>query len=71
MDQSRNLAVGEVNSNQMQGSGSRRTSQEMLLRRADELRREALGLEALARAIPVNLGPEADLALWRLMVQRR
>ena len=63
MDQSANLAVQE--------SGSRRTSKDMLLRRAEELRREAFGLEALARAIPANPGEEVDLALWRLIVERR
>ena len=71
MDQSAKLAVKQTNSDQMQGSGSRRTAKEMLLQRAEEFRREAFGLEALARALPANLGEEADLALWRLMVERR
>jgi len=50
---------------------ARQTARNALLTRAMHLREEARQLEGLARAIPENFPPDAELALWRLAIGAR
>ncbi len=57
---------------QLQSGGAGRMSgRGVLLERAERLRREAAGLEALARSIPEHFPADADEGLWNLAISRR
>ena len=49
----------------------RRTARSALVYRIEELRRQAEQLEHLSNALPMQLGAEADEALWRLIISSR
>lgn len=53
------------------GAGKRPYARERLFRQAEELRRKAARLEALARAIPEAIADEADAGLDDLISGRR
>jgi hypothetical protein len=51
--------------------GSRMNAKAVLRQRVASLRMEADRLEALARALPEELPPRADEALWDLLLSKR
>ena len=52
-------------------SGGRQSAKGVIRDRARQLRNEADRLEALARALPEELPPQADQALWDLAIAAR
>ena len=55
----------------MAGSASRMNARATLQDRIERLRREADQLEALSNLLPLQIPPEADVALWQLLVARK
>lgn len=54
-----------------QGMAMRPSARAALREKIERLRVEAAGLEALDRALPLELPPAADEALWTLLVSSR
>jgi hypothetical protein len=55
----------------MNACAGRMSARNVLIDRANRLRREADGLMALSRAIPENFPHDADEALWELAIGSR
>lgn len=52
-------------------SSSRMSARGVLEQRYDALQREAEGIDALLQALPGSMGPMAEEALWKIVIEQR